>query len=102
MFTFAFPSPNRYPVNRMRPRGNGLVFPSPQNFKGVAVGNVCKSLLKPGLDRRSLSPPDHNTVIGTTNSAGRLPCAQRRRRKLWLGIHQSPSQAPLNITPMET
>ena len=80
---------------------DGLIFPVTAPFKGGAVGNICKSLLKHGLIEEVIAA-DHNTVW--RHDAGRDPITLKAttQAQVLLGMTQAPEKtettAPLTLS----
>jgi hypothetical protein len=82
-------------------REDGLVFPVTAPFKGGAVGNICKSLLKRGLIEEVVAA-DHNTVWRHDAGRGPITLKATTQAQVLLGMTQAPktteTTAPLTLS----
>ena len=82
-------------------REDGLVFPVTAPFKGGAVGNICKSLLKHGLIEEVVAT-DHNTVWRHDADHGPITLKATTQAQVLLGMTQAPetteAAAPLTLS----
>ena len=81
-------------------RDDGLVFPVTAPFKGGAVGNICKSLLKHGLIEEVVAL-DHNTVWRHDADRGPITLRATTQAQVLLGMTQASEMieatAPLTL-----
>ena len=82
-------------------RDDGLVFPVTAPFKGGAVGNICKSLLKHELIEEVVAL-DHNTVWRHDADRGPITLRATTQAQVLLGMTQAPetteTTAPLTLS----
>jgi len=79
-------------------RDDGLIFPVTAPFKGGAVGNICKSLLKHGLIEEVVAA-DHNTVWRHDAGRGPITLKATTQAQVLLGMTQAPeTTAPLTLS----
>ncbi|HEV8037167.1 DUF3489 domain-containing protein [Yoonia sp.] len=82
-------------------RDDGLVFPVTAPFKGGAVGNICKSLLKQRLIEEVVAA-DHNTVWRHDADRGPITLRATPQAQVLLGMTQAPetaeTTAPLTLS----
>lgn len=82
-------------------RDDGLVFPVTAPFKGGAVGNICKSLLKYGLIEEVVAL-DHNTVWRHDTERGPVTLKATTQAQVLLGMTRAPetteTTAPLTLS----
>jgi hypothetical protein len=78
-------------------RDDGLVFPVTAPFKGGAVGNICKSLLKHGLIEEVVAA-DHNTVWRHDADRGPITLRATPQALVLLGMTQAAEMTKATAT----
>jgi len=77
-------------------RDDGLVFPVTAPFKGGAVGNICKSLLKHRLIEEVVAL-DHNTVWRHDADRGPITLRATTQAQVLLGMTQAPETTETTV-----
>jgi len=77
-------------------RDDGLVFPDTAPFKGGAVGNICKSLLKHRLIEEVVAL-DHNTVWRHDADRGPITLRATTQAQVLLGMTQAPETTETTV-----